>query len=346
MTTPEQLDALGQGRRPEEVAGQPAESLTPALGEEVSFRLTVPATSANLGPGYDCLGLAFELRDDITITARPRQHPEEPHVEVTVSGQGAEDLAQDASHLVVAVVERILAAKGYELPDLSVQAENRIPHSRGLGSSAAAIASAVVTAAELIPEGLSPEEKLHIGASLEGHPDNYAPALNGGAAVSWVEGTGDVAQFFSSGLQLHPSLRTVVAMPDFTQSTQVARDLLPTQIPHAQAAANSARSALLIHALTTAPEYLVQATEDRLHQEYRRAAFPESMELVDYLRREGFAAVISGAGPAVLVLCPAESAQAASAAIDDYCRQRNAVGRFAPMELPIAASGATVEASR
>lgn len=337
---------LGQGLTPVTAVGEPAPDLREPLTAPSRFTLRVPATSANLGPGYDTLGLALELRDEIRVSASPRQNPESASVEVAVEGEGAASLPTDASHMVVAVVERILAAKGYSLPDLRVTATNVIPHSRGLGSSAAAIATAVATADQLLPQGLTDDEKLQIGSRIEGHPDNYVPALRGGVAVSWSCGDRESSVYRTAALTPHPRLSTVVALPDFVQSTQAARDVLPAVIAHQQAAKNSARAALLVHALTAAPELLLEATEDFLHQEYRREAFPASMALVDSLREAGHPAVISGAGPAVLVLTDSEAAEEAVAHITEFCLGRAPGDTFIAHNLPIAASGVTVEISR
>lgn len=369
------MHKLGQGLAPEQALAPSAATpptaharqdlaLREPLDAPVSFALKVPATSANLGPGYDTMGLALALFDEITVHAVPRRG-EEAQVEITVEGEGAATLPRDASHLVVTLVEKILNAKGFSLPDLQVRAVNNIPHSRGLGSSAAAVASAVMTAHTLLPGGLTEEEKLQIGSRIEGHPDNYVPALRGGVAISWQAagvaatptdeaGEADgaavdpgVGVFKTAPLIPHPQLRTVVAVPNFEQSTQAARDLLPAQIDHAAAARNSARAALLVHALTGAPELLLDATEDALHQEQRRPAFPGSMALVDGLRAAGFAAVISGAGPSVLVLTDSDAQASAAAQQISALGGPDARGHvFTPSILPIASTGATVEAHR
>jgi len=365
----ETLDKLGQGLEPEQALVSPGssnsvepkaeDSLLEPLTGPLHFHLRVPATSANLGPGYDTMGLALGLYDEITVVAAPRQGVEAT-IEITVEGEGSATLPRDASHLVVKLVEKILASKGYSLPDLEVRAQNNIPHSRGLGSSASAVASAVMTADALLPEGLSEEEKLQIGSRIEGHPDNYVPALRGGVAISWQRApsagssaTEDASstiskdipgEFRTARLTPHAELRTVVAIPNFEQSTQVARDLLPEQVGHAVAARNSARAALLVHALTSAPELLMEATEDSLHQEQRRPAFPGSMALVDELRSAGLAAVISGAGPSVLVLADGDAqARAAAARISALGGPDSQGHVFAASILPIAETGATVE---
>ncbi len=335
---------LGQGLAPDAAAGAPvSQQLREPLRDPLSFRLSVPATSANLGPGYDSLGLALEWRDEIKVTASPRAEPAAPEVSVRVHGEGAAELPTDASHLVVTAVQRILAAKGYWLPDLQVHAHNTIPHSRGLGSSAAAIATAVLTAGQLLPGGLSAEEQLQIGARIEGHPDNYVPALRGSVAISWQAAETPQPLFRTAPLSPHPELTCVLAVPSFMQSTQAARDLLPVTVAHQQAARNSSRAALLVHAITTEPALLLDATEDYLHQEYRRAAFPQSMALVDQLRAANYAAVISGAGPAVLVLTEAGRAASCVELVGTIADSAGGADTFAARSLPIARTGATVE---
>ncbi|WP_157984019.1 homoserine kinase [Nesterenkonia muleiensis] len=342
----QQAGHLGQGLAPGAAAGAPSEQLREPLSRETRFQLSVPATSANLGPGYDSLGLALEWRDQVQVIARPRRNPADADVDVVVIGEGAAELPSDASHLVIAAVERILAAKGYLLPDLEVRAENTIPHSRGLGSSAAAIATAVMTADQLIPGGLTEDEQLQIGSRIEGHPDNYVPALRGGVAVSWTTGDTSEPVFKTAPLAVHPELTCVLAVPTYQQSTQIARDLLPGRVSHEHAAKNSSRAALLVHAITAEPALLLDATEDYLHQQYRRQAFPLSLALVEALRDQGLAAVISGAGPAVLVLTLADQAETAVSAIRSFCAEHPGDDTFVPRNLPIARSGATVEPLR
>ncbi|WP_261624899.1 homoserine kinase [Nesterenkonia marinintestina] len=319
-------DAAAESELPDPVAGPTA------------FRVSVPATSANLGPGYDCMGLALELRDVVDVEARPRSDARQASVSVDVVGESAEDLPTDATHLIVVLIARILRSRGFRLPDLSLRATNSIPHGRGLGSSAAAAACAVTAAAELLPDGLSPDEQLQIGARFEGHPDNYVPALRGGAAVSWEQD----GHFDGAPLRLDPGVRAVAAIPDFRQSTAAARVSLPDTVPHAEAAANSARAALLVHALTAEPSRLCDATADLLHQEQRRPHFPSSMALVDRLRGEGHAAVISGAGPTVLVLADGDdAAESALTALEGFGGL--AGQHWRRLRLPISTSGATVE---
>jgi homoserine kinase len=259
--------------------------------------VTVPATSANLGPGFDSLGLALELRDSLrgSVTARG--------LSVEVDGEGVDDVARDETHLVVRAMRETFQRLGVSPPGLELVCSNQIPHARGLGSSAAAIVGGVVLARALVAggvEALPDDAAFRLAAALEGHPDNVAPALYGGLTVSGRDGGG----FYAARVPVSPSIRSVAFVPPYPLSTEVARGLLPEQVPHADAAANSGRAALLVAALAGQPDLLLTSTDDLLHQPYRRSAMPDSLGLVDRLRADGHAAVVSGAGPTVLVLLP------------------------------------------
>ena len=257
--------------------------------------VTVPATSANLGPGFDALGLALELRDSLegSVVARG--------LSVSVQGEGAADVPLDETHLVVRAMHATFHELGASPPGLELVCRNAIPHARGLGSSAAAIVGGVVLARGLVPGGaetLPDDAAFRLAARLEGHPDNVAPALYGGLTVSGR----DDGVFFTARVPVSSSIRAVAFLPPTPLSTEVARGLLPGTVPHADAAANSGRAALLVAALAGQPGLLLTATDDFLHQSYRRPAMPDSLDLVQRLRADGHAAVVSGAGPTVLVL--------------------------------------------
>jgi homoserine kinase len=262
----------------------------------------VPATSANLGPAFDCAGLALTRYDVLEFAVLPSG------LEVSVSGVGAGELPTDESHLVVRAFRAACDQLGWRPTGLRVAADNAIPQGRGMGSSAAAVVAGVLGAWALCPdvEEIDEDAVLRLTSELEGHPDNVAPCLLGGATLSWTEPDGARAV----RLDVAPDIRPVVLVPDATLSTHVARGLLPEAVPHADAAFNAARSALLVHALTADPALLLDATDDRLHQRQRAAAMPASIDLVDRLRAEGFAAVVSGAGPSVLVLGPGSAVDA------------------------------------
>jgi homoserine kinase len=264
-------------------------------------RVAVPATSANLGPGFDALGLALELRDEVRVRVAA---DDEPTVTVDIVGEGAATLPRDASHLVVRAALAAFADLGVPAPPLVLHCTNRIPHGRGLGSSAAAVVAGVL-AARALAGAVDDEGRvaaLAVSTALEGHPDNAAAALLGGLTIAWDDGGPRAVRVDPS-----PRLRATVLVPDVELATTTARGLLPATVPHADAAHAAGRSALLVEALTRRPDLLLPATEDRLHQAQRAPAMPETADLVARLRTDGLAAVVSGAGPSVLVLTDADA---------------------------------------
>ncbi|GAA5096356.1 homoserine kinase [Microbacterium yannicii] len=284
----------------------PASGSSALAGRRVVVR--VPATSANLGPGFDTLGLALSLYDELDVTALP-----EGQLEIEVEGAGAADVPRDASHLVVRAIAYAYESAGRRMPGLRLVARNVIPHGRGLGSSGAAVVSGLLAARGLL-EGdveLGPDALLRLATELEGHPDNVAPALFGGLTIAWVDDGGPQHK----KLLVHRGVSPLVLVPEFTMSTKLARSLQPTQVPREDAVFNVSRSALLIAALTQSPELLQAATEDKLHQNYRASAMPETDGLVRALRAQGFAAVVSGAGPSVLVLADGPGRRLEAAAL-------------------------------
>ena len=274
---------------------------------DAAVGVRVPATSANLGPAFDCAGLALSRHDVLEFAVLPAG------LEVEISGVGAGELPTDESHLVVRAFRAACDVLGWAPPGLRVVAANGIPQGRGMGSSAAAVVAGAVGAWALCPDvdGIDEHAVLRLTTELEGHPDNVAPCLLGGATLSWMDAAGGRAV----RLAVEPDVTPVVLVPEATLSTHVARGLLPDVVPHADAAYNAARCALLVHALTSDPALLFEATDDRLHQRQRAAAMPESIALIDRLRAEGHAAVVSGAGPSVLVLSRATDDRAAVAAL-------------------------------
>lgn len=256
-------------------------------------RVRVPATSANLGPGFDALGLAVSLYDDVVVRVA------DTGLVVNVAGEGADHVPRTERHLVVRALRAGFDALGGQPPGLEVGCANRIPHSRGLGSSAAAIVAGLAAARALVldgPDRLDDAALLRLAAELEGHPDNVAACLLGGFTLSWQQPDGAHAV----SLEVAVDLRPVAFIPEERASTATARRLLPVTVPHADAAYNAGRSALLVHAITREPRLLLCATEDRLHQAYRAPAMPATLRLVERLRADGVPAVVSGAGPTVL----------------------------------------------
>lgn len=268
--------------------------------------VSVPATSANLGPGFDALGLALSLRDEVRVRIESNSAPE---VTVHVDGEGSATVPRDASHLVVRSLLATYDDLGFPCPRLTMWCRNRIPHGRGLGSSAAAVVAGVIAARELIgsgPDGhrLDDDTVLAIATRIEGHPDNAAACLLGGMTVAWTESTEgpESSRVHAVRIDPVPGVRALVLVPDLELSTERARGMLPAVVPHVDAAHSAGRAALLVVAMTGRPDLLLAATEDRLHQVYRAGAMPESTVLVSSLRAAGMAAVVSGAGPSVLVL--------------------------------------------
>jgi homoserine kinase len=291
----------------------------------------VPATSANLGPGFDSLGLALGIYDEVTVSISS-----EPGVCVEVTGEGAARIPRDHENFVVRGVTAVFAAAGLVVPGIRVCAQNRVPFGRGLGSSASAVAAGVIAGASLLEQDriIQPEELLENAAAIEGHPDNVAAALFGGLTIAWLDDTR--ARF--TRLAVHPEIAPLVLVPAATASTAQVRELIPAQVPHADAVFNVSRSALLIAALTENPALLLDATADRLHQSYRAAAMPETANLVQILRQAGFAAVVSGAGPSVLVLAHDTAQRQAALDTVSHALDEN----WHPLMLSVSAQGATV----
>lgn len=274
--------------------------MTDLLPAGLSATVVVPASSANLGPGFDSLGIALSLYDEIEVNTT------ESGLKVAVEGQGAGEVPLDGSHLVVRAIERGLAAGGVAAPGLIVQCRNKIPHSRGLGSSAAAAVAGLGVANGLLAKAgrpvLADDVLVQLASEFEGHPDNAAASVLGGAVVSWSETSGAAPVYAATRLDVHPDIRIVAAIPEEQSSTAHTRILLPESVTHVDARFNVSRAALLTVALTARPDLLMTATEDRLHQPQRAPAMPASAQVLGYLRAQGVAAVLSGAGPAVLAL--------------------------------------------
>jgi homoserine kinase len=269
----------------------------------------VPATSANLGPGFDSLGLALSLRDDLEAEVIAEG------LVLEVEGAGAGVVPLDEAHLVVRSMRAAFAVLGAEPSGLRLSCHNVIPHGRGLGSSSAAIVGGISLARALVADAaavLDDDAVFRLAARIEGHPDNVAPALYGGFVISGSES----GEYFAVRSAVDPRISAVVLVPPVPVSTEVARGLLPADVPHADAAADAGRTALLVAALAGQPERLLLGTRDYLHQEYRRPAMPASVALVDALRTDGIPALVSGAGPTVLAFV---DGAAAAAELLDRC---------------------------
>jgi homoserine kinase len=279
-------------------SGVPGSGPVELASEPVTVR--VPATSANLGPGFDTLGLALSLYDEVTVEVLDAS-PGPP--EITVEGQGADEVATDEGHLVHRSLCAGFQAMALTPPRVRLQCRNDVPHGRGLGSSSAAIVSGLWAARELVADGSerwSDAAMLDLAARIEGHPDNVAPAMLGGFTIAYQHD----GEYAATSLRVQPGLSFLVLVPEQPVATSVARTLLPLTVTHEDAARTGSRTALLTAVLTGAAdaELALVATEDWLHQPYRGDAMGESVELMQELRHHGVPAVISGAGPAVLVL--------------------------------------------
>jgi homoserine kinase len=289
--------------------------MTNLVGRKVSVK--VPATSANLGPGFDTLGMALSYYDELEVEAVAGSG-----AVVEVHGEGAGEVPTDESNLVVRSIAYVFEQVGVALPGLKLKAHNVIPHGRGMGSSGAAVVSGIVAAKGLL-EGVvsfTPERLLQLATDLEGHPDNVAPALFGGLTIAWEDAKGP----HHKKLIVHRGVSPLELVPNFKMSTATARALQPESVPHEDAVFNVSRSALLVAALTQSPELLMAATEDRLHQDYRAEAMPEAGKVIELMRANNHAAVVSGAGPSVLVLAsdPAERMEAAKLAAENFPQWR------------------------
>lgn len=303
-----------------------------------TFRATpiqvhVPATSANLGPGFDCLALALALHDRYVA-----QVTDEPALDIDVVGEGGDTLRRDEKNLLVKAMYQGFEFMGGKPRGLAVRALNVIPHSRGLGSSASAIVGGLVLARALVLSGkdrMTDDELLNLASKMEGHPDNVAATLFGGATIAWQEEHQGRLVARAVGITVDPRIKALAFIPNTSVATSKARKLLPESIPHPEAVANSTRTALLVYALSHRPDLLFAATQDFLHQKYRQAAMPKSFALVSRLRSAGVAAFISGAGPTVLILHTGDASEVAEL-------ERTAGEDFAVQELEISPSGATV----
>lgn len=302
------------------------------MGNISEVRVRVPGSSANLGPGFDALGLALGLYDDVEVAVAS------DGVTVEVLGEGAGRVPCDDAHLVVQAMRRTWDVVGDAPPGIRMRCRNAIPHSRGLGSSAAAAVAGAVAAMVLAGRDVELEQEtlLQVTSAMEGHADNAAASLLGGFVVAWEDAPAadgnNAGRFHAVRLDVHPGIHPVALVAEAESSTSMTRGLLPEQVPLADAAFTGSRTALAVLAFTQRPDLLLPATADRLHQEYRRPAYPASAALVDALRAAGVPAAISGAGPTVLALT-----------VDGGLPDGLDLTGFTPLALPIDTEGARIE---
>lgn len=264
----------------------------------IKATVTVPGSSANLGPGFDTLGLAVGIYDTIEVEVI------DSGLEVEVYGEGEDDLPRDGSHLVVKAIMSGLNAAGVQAPGLRVVCTNSIPQSRGLGSSASAAVGGVIAANSLAGFPLTQEQIVQLSSAFEGHPDNAAASVLGSAVVSWTTTPVDGSQpgYRAVTIPVDPQIKATALVPNFHANTQAVRRVLPSHVTHTDARFNVSRAAVMTVALQSHPDLLWEGTRDRLHQPYRADVLPITAEWVNRLRNRGYAAYLSGAGPTVMVL--------------------------------------------
>ena len=329
--------------------------------------VAVPATSANLGSGFDTVGLALDYHDELTFTLN--DDPTDGVAHVVIHGEGEDTLPRDETHLVVSTFRRACATLGLGRLGFTLEATNRIPQARGMGSSAEAIVAGIAAAAAFAQPGeLNRPAVFDMAAQIEGHPDNVAPAVFGGLTVSWdfetAEGVGSVAipgadplhsGFHTVNYPVDPAITAAVFVPDYELSTEKARQALPGELPYRDAVFNVSRVGLLPAAMnpgalagvksgaadtaTEANALLYTATQDKLHQPYRAPLMRPSADLIALFRSKGYAAAVSGAGPCVLVLHHGD----ARTAIDEVAAEQLASGHWKVLHLPIDTAGVKVE---
>ncbi len=274
--------------------------MTKTLPAGLTATSVVAASSANLGPGFDSLGLALSLYDEIVVETT------ESDLTVEVEGEGAGLVPLDSNHLVVRAIQHGLRAVGVTAAGLKVRCSNSIPQSRGLGSSAAAVVGGLAAVNGLVAQAdskpMTDAELIQRASEFEGHPDNASASVLGGAVVSWMSTGATGPRYAAAPLRMHPDIHLFPAIPEHKSLTAETRVLLPRSVSHADARFNVSRAALLVVALTERPDLLMEATEDTLHQPHRAMAMRASAEYLNMLRRCGVAAVLSGAGPAVIAL--------------------------------------------
>jgi len=297
------------------------------------IQVQVPATSANLGPGFDCLGLALTMHDRYMA-----QLMDEPGVDIDVTGEGAESIPTTDKNLVIKAMYKGFDFLGGRPRGIALRQLNVIPHGRGLGSSAAAIVGGLALARGLVLGGnerMSNEDMLNIANEMEGHPDNVSAAIFGSANLAWQESQRGHVVAQALNFEVDPRIGALAFVPSTEFSTSKARKMLPESIPHSDAVKNSSNVAVLVQALQSRPDLLLGATEDYLHQSYRKDAMPNSYALMTKLRKAGVAAFISGAGPAVMVLHTGGDSEAAEL-------ERAAGEKFQMISLGISRTGVSL----
>ncbi|MBI4300975.1 MAG: homoserine kinase [Chloroflexi bacterium] len=281
------------------------------------FSVHVPATSANLGPGFDCLGLALNIYNDITLV-------KSPEASISITGEGANNLPRDEQNRVYQAIATFYQKLNEPMPSISLSCHNEIPLRRGLGSSAAAVVGGLVAANLFCHQPLSKQQLLQLAVRLEGHPDNVAPALLGGCQIV-VQEEDDIT---TASVPLPSDLKAVLFIPDLEMPTDESRRLLPPLVSREDAVYNIGRAALLSLALSTGQvQYLRQATQDRLHQPARQDLFPAMSAIFAAALEAGALGVfLSGGGSTILALT-LDKGEAIAQAMTEAARGAGVAGR-------------------
>ncbi len=271
--------------------------------------VTVPATSANLGPGFDCLGLALGLYNTMTFTDSSNG------LSVEITGEGSNSLPIDQSNLVVQSARQLFLRAARHPRDLQIIQHNRIPVASGLGSSAAAVTAGIAGANALLGSPFKATDLVRLATEIEGHPDNVAPALFGDLVLTFVDGDRLIVERIPM-----PEMSVIVVLPDYELTTEQARAVLPKMIPREDAIYNVARVSLLVRALAVGDfDQLAVAMQDRLHQPYRLRLIPGMEHVFEAAKSAGAAAVaLSGAGPSVIAFAPSNHDQINTAIRDAF----------------------------
>jgi len=275
--------------------------------------LRVPATTANLGPGFDTLGMALNMYNYIAMVETGND------LVIEVEGDGVDRVPRNSANLAYRAAAKVFQEINYKPKGLKIKIENSIPLARGLGSSASVIVGGMVAANHITGSKLSYDQILHLATCMEGHPDNVAPALLGGIVMS--------AQFDKETVyrKIQPpvNLTTVVAIPDYELSTRKARNALPTQVPIGDAVYNMSRTSLLVWAFMNSDmELMGKAMEDKLHQPYRMPLIPGMDKVVRTAKDMGaYSIALSGAGPTVIAFCTANNAETVGNAMKDTFKE-------------------------
>lgn len=285
----------------------------------MKFQVKVPATSANMGPGFDCLGIALELHNVFIVE-------EASSFGIEIRGEGQNILPRSTGNLVFRAMEKLFLKFNHKAATVKISCINEIPLARGLGSSAAAVVGGLMAANQIMGSPLSKEEILSLAVEMEGHGDNVPPALFGGCQIVLKE----EGRFIHVPVPLHSGLKGVLFIPDFSVSTAESRKILPAQVPRQDAVYNISRVALLTLALSSGKfDYLKIATQDRLHQSARKALFPAMEELFQAALVAGASgAFLSGSGSTIMALSRDGSlAGEIALAMEKAAREKNIGGR-------------------